>query len=510
VYSQSTALELAYVAVEEAIRLGAIYADARFEVSTREELRTLGGNLVRASYDVDRGLGLRVLARGAWGFVAVAEPTRHDAVIAARRAVAAARASAVLRERPVEMIESEAHRGLHRTLVERDPFSVPLEDKLGLLLHLDERARRPAEVVMARTRYLAERRHKVLVTSEGAEVEQDLTCIDVGLQAGASDGRRLQVVSFPDGVVSAMSSRGWEFVDLLELEHVAEGLGDAAVEQLAAESLPAEPRALILSPRVMAAHALGMEPLFRLERTLAGDSAWSGPGLLGSSIASEDLEIVMHPGWSGGAGTYGYDDEGVPAQPLVLVDQGRVVASLCSRAGAARVGLDHSTGSLRSGSWASRPDVFAGNLVVSGGPVESVDRMIEDTENGVYVESLASLSSSGRDGEFVAVAERAWEIRDGRRVRPLDHPAYRGRATEFFRGIDAVGALPSSVMLGVERSPGLPVGVSAPAIRIRGVEVGRAPEPPEAKGRLTSSAVLPPRRIPRRRAFRNVPRRDRF
>jgi TldD protein len=498
------------MAVEEAVRLGAAYADARFEVASRETLRTLSGNLVRASYDIDRGLGLRVLVNGAWGFMAIGEPTRHDAVVVARRAVASARTSAVLRDQPSEMIESEAHRGLHRTVVERDPLAVPLEDKVGLLLHLDERLREPAEVVMARTRFLAERRQKVLVTSEGAEVEQDLTRIDVALQAGASDGARLRVLSFPDGVASAMSARGWEFVDQLDLEAMAARLGDAAVQQLSVETIPTEPRALVLSPAVVGAHLLEMEPLFRLDRVMGYGSDSGGPGLMGDRIASDGFELVMHPGWSGGAGTYGYDDEGVPAQPVVVVDRGVVVSGLCSRAGAARLGLEASTGTLRAGTWASRPAVHAANWVLSGGDADDVDALIADTRSGVYVESLASLSPSGRDGEFVAVAERAWEIENGRRTRLLDHPIYRGRGTDFFTRVDGMTALPTRVGLGAERAPGLPVGVSAPGLRLRDVAVGHVPEPDVVLRRSTphaSRAVMPPRR---RRNIRPIPRRDRF
>lgn len=499
------------MAIEEAVRLGATYADARFEVSTRESLRSLSGNLVKASHETERGLGLRALVRGAWGFMAVGEPTRHDAVVAARRAVASARASAVLREQPSEMIESEAHRGLHRTLVERDPFSVPLEDKVGLLLSLDEQLRAPAQVVLARTRLVSERRHKILITSEGAEVEQDLTRIDVGLQAGASDGEHLQVLSFPCGVGSAMASRGWEFIEELDLRARAEALSNAVLEQLSVQSIPASPRDLILSPAVMGAHLLEMEPLFRLERVLGDRAGDYGPGLWGQAIAAPSFELVMHPGWSGAAGTYGYDDEGVPAEPVVVVEGGVVRAGLCSRAGAARVGLDRSTGTLRAGSWSSRPHVHAGNWVMSGGDAEDVEALIADTADGVYVESLASLSPSGRDGEFVAVAERAWEIRQGRRERLLAHPVYRGRATDFFTSITGVSQLPTTVMLGGEREPGLPVGVCAPAVRLSGVEVGYVAEPSSVSVRMgPTSTPVTALRVPRRRAFRRIPRRDRF
>lgn len=512
VYSQSVALELAYLAVEEAVRLGAAYADARFETSTREELRTLSGTLVRASHDLDRGLGLRVLVNGAWGFMALGEPTRHDAVVAARRAVAAARASAVMRDRPSEMSPSEAHRGLHRTHVERDPFTVPLEEKVGLLLHLDERLRQPAEVVMARTRFLAERRHKILVTSEGAEVEQDLLRVDLALQAGASDGERLRVVSFPDGVASAMSASGWEFVEGLDLETTAERLAAVAVEQLGVASIPTRSRSLVLSPAVVAAHLLELEPLFRLDRVLALEA---GPGgahsRVGQRVAAEGFELVMHPGWSGGVGTYGYDDEGVPAEPVVVVRDGVVTAGLCSRAGAARLGLDSSTGTLRAGSWSARPAIHASNWVLGGGDAPSVDALIADVQSGVYVESLASLSPSGPNGEFVAVAERAWEIEDGRRTRPLDRPIYRGRSTDFFVRIDGMTELPVRVGLGTERAPGLPVGVAAPGVRLHDVEVGHVLEPESALRSAPAAPALPRGRPPGpRRNPRPIPRRDRF
>ncbi|MEL6312256.1 MAG: DNA gyrase modulator, partial [Pseudomonadota bacterium] len=85
-FNHPLALELTYIAVEEAIRLGASYADARFEFRHREDVMTHNGRLDVARSHITRGLGVRVLLQGAWGYVGVSEPSRHDVTVAARRA----------------------------------------------------------------------------------------------------------------------------------------------------------------------------------------------------------------------------------------------------------------------------------------------------------------------------------------------------------------------------------------------------------------------------------------
>ncbi|NJK88942.1 MAG: TldD/PmbA family protein [Myxococcales bacterium] len=491
------ALEVAYLAVEEAIRLGANYADSRHDLIDREDLRVQNGQMVRASHLHERGVGLRVLVDGVWGFVALSEPTRHDAIVAARRAVANAKAGAILTTRAEEVVESDPVRGLFRTTVEQSPWDVPLEEKVSLLLELNALLAAPAEVVVARSRFYLHRMHRLCVTSDGAEIDQEIHRIELGMEAGASDGERLRLVAHPDGSVLSASGAGWEILERQDLKGTAQVLSGAAVEQLSARPLPRRTRTLIVSSAVAAAHLASLIPLLRLDRVL-GDGP-SAP-ILDDRIGSEDVEVVSHPGWSFGAGSHGYDDEGVPAEPIVLVDGGRVTAGLSSRGLAARLGFDRSSGSMRTGHWSRSPTVCPSNLVMASGGADSVESLIADTREGIYVESLAALALF--EDRYVATPSRAWLLKDGRRQHLVCDISYGGRVQELLAHVVEVASSPSPTNHAA-RFEGSVVGLSAPPLKLTGVEVGPILQPGlprwgSMRARTSSSRFRSPRSLARK------------
>jgi hypothetical protein len=204
---------MAHVAVEESMRRGATYADARFEIHQREDVTVRNGQVRRALIRVDRGLGVRALVNGAWGFASVSNPTRHDASVIARRAADVARAAAVVQERVVELAFEPPHAGVFRTPIQRDPLAVPLETKLGLCFAIDEKARISPLVKLVETNIFAHRVRKLYVSSEGAELDQDLVQTGLGYHVGVSDGQDYQVRSYPDAHGGTVFGRGWEAIE---------------------------------------------------------------------------------------------------------------------------------------------------------------------------------------------------------------------------------------------------------------------------------------------------------
>lgn len=207
------ALEMAHVAVEESMRRGATYADARFEIHQREDVTVRNGEVRRALIRVDRGLGVRALVNGAWGFASVSNPTRHDATVIARRAADVARAAAVVQERVVELAFEPPHAGVFRTPIQRDPLAVPLETKLALCFAIDQKARISPLVKLVETNIFAHRVRKLYVSSEGAELDQDLVQTGLGYHVGVSDGHDYQVRSYPDAHGGTVFGRGWEAIE---------------------------------------------------------------------------------------------------------------------------------------------------------------------------------------------------------------------------------------------------------------------------------------------------------
>ncbi|HKP21858.1 MAG TPA: DNA gyrase modulator, partial [Thermoleophilaceae bacterium] len=120
----------------DSARARAGYADARFVRSRVERLSTRNGRLDQLDSQESEGIGIRVRVRGAWGFAAVRGTDRADAEVALARALAIAEAQPAVRGAtplaPEPVADGEWSSGF-----ERDPFQVPLEDKLAVLLAAD-------------------------------------------------------------------------------------------------------------------------------------------------------------------------------------------------------------------------------------------------------------------------------------------------------------------------------------------------------------------------------------
>ena len=514
-FNHPLALELAYTAVEEALRLGASYADARYELRQHEDVTTANGALLQAAQHTERGFGLRVLLRGAWGYAAISEPNRHDVGVVVRRAVELARAASVLQDRPVELAEAGPHRVLYRTPIKRDPLAVPLEDKVQLLLGIDERLRAKKEIVLAEGSFAAHRQRKIFVNSEGSEIDQELVYTGIGYRAGASDGERLCMRSFPGGPRGTFQGRGWEMVGELPLLEQAERVADEAIQLLGADPCPAGAQAVIFDAGLTAELARATGELLELDRALgaAGEGAFFSASELGRfELGSPAVSLYADAREPGGAGTFAFDDEGVEGQRVELVHEGRLEGFLSGRESAKRVGLERSTGAMRAAGWASSPSVRGTNLCLEPGSGGDLEALIADTRSGLLLETPlgVTLGASGRDAHVRA--EVAWEIRDGKKARLLQGPAFVVRTADLWKRCDAVADRSAWALFGAgrgrpaRRGPVAAVGRGAAPARFGGLAVTleAAPLGPASLERPLASAEqaglsapVAPREVPR-------------
>src|SRR5262245_13041235 len=141
--------ELAQQALETARARGASYADARAQLVRTQGLVVKNGRVGSIAESEALGIGVRVVAQGSWGFASTHDLSRDGVDRAAARAVAIARASALCRRGEVRLAPVSPARATWRTKVEIDPFSVPVEEKIALLLRADEAARRVKGVTIA-------------------------------------------------------------------------------------------------------------------------------------------------------------------------------------------------------------------------------------------------------------------------------------------------------------------------------------------------------------------------
>ena len=178
----------------------------------------------------------------------------------------------------------------------------------------------------------------------------------------------------------------------------------------------------------------------------------------------------------GGLGTFGFDDEGVPAKREPIVVEGVLRGFLTSRETAARIGAGEG-GSMRADGWNRMPLVRMTNLHLEPGE-GTLDDLLADVDDGVYLETNKSWSIDDKRLNFQFGTQIAWEIKNGKRGRMLRDATYTGITPQFWGSLDAVAGPDAWQMQGLTNcgkgQPGQSAHVShgAAPCRFRNVQVG--------------------------------------
>ena len=156
--------QLALEALDFAQRPGVTYADVRLVESRDRELGTKNGKPGQVSSGESVGIGIRVLADGCWGFAATDDLTRAGIESAAALAIDIARSSALAKKHDVVLAPEAKHEATWISPCQIDPFSVSVEDQLGLLTAVDNELRRATGVTLAQTSMTFHRRRQIFVS----------------------------------------------------------------------------------------------------------------------------------------------------------------------------------------------------------------------------------------------------------------------------------------------------------------------------------------------------------
>jgi TldD protein len=462
------------------------YAEARHVHDRHEGLAVHDGLVDAVDADESEGLGIRVLVGGAWGFAATRDVSAAGAEAALRRALAVAAAQPTAGDRPLAPVVPAS--GHWAGPCEIDPFSVPLEERVAHLVAAVAEMRGDPRIVRAEATAVMGRTTKALATSDGTAVTQEQTTCGAGLEATAVGDGELQVRSYPSAHGGTVAGAGWEHVLGLGLAAHGPRVAAEAVELLTAPPCPEGTRTIVLHGEQLAlqlhesiGHALELDRMLLGEASYAGTS-WVRPEDLFGDLryGSEHLHVSADATLPGGVGSFGWDDEGVPATRTMLVEGGVLRDALSDRQSAAAAGLPRSGGCARADGFARQPIVRMTNVSLEPGDAGAPEDLIADTDDGLYLESNRSWSIDDRRWQFQFATEVAREIRGGELGRLYRNPSYAGITPRFWGSMDAVCGPGAWALWGLANcgkgEPGQVMRVShgtAPA-RFRDVQVGVA------------------------------------
>jgi TldD protein len=476
-------LELAGRAVEAARRAGADYADARVVREDSESITVRNQEMEGIDRASSEGIGIRVLVDGYWGFAATARMDEAEIARTADLAAHIARAASRLPMEPVRLTEVEPATGSWHSPMQRDPFEVPLEEKVSLLVEATRRMQAVKGLAFAEAGTDLYRRRTWLATSEGTAVEQTTVQSGGGIEASALGEGELQRRSHPNSFRGHIAAAGWEHIDRLGLVDEAERIGTEAVELLSAKECPSEVTTLVLdSGQVeLQVHESIGHPL-ELDRVLGMEEAYAGSSFVrpedrgslryGSPLVSITADATI----DGGLGSFGWDDEGVPAQRVPLIVDGVFQDFISSRETASVLGLP-SSGAMRADGWQNLPLIRMTNINLE--PREgTLAEIIADTKDGIFMSTNTSWSIDDKRINFQFGCEIAWRIKDGRLTELYRNPNYTGITTRFWGSCDAVGGREDWTLWGTPNcGKGQPgqiarVGHGVAPARFRDVQVG--------------------------------------
>src|SRR5579859_5687002 len=438
--------DLASLALDTARIRRASYSDVRVMHLRQRDLTTKNGRVGTLVQSESIGLGIRVLADGAWGFASTDRLTREGVAACAAQAVSIAKASARAKREDVVMAPENAYVDSWQSPFRKDPFELPLETQLALLLSADAEMRRVKGVTLTETDMQFRKIDSWFASSIGSRIHQRKVISGCGIGATSFQGGEIQKRSYPNSFGGQHALEGYELVESLALMKHAPVIAEEAAALHSAAQCPEKFGTLILAGNQLGlqihesiGHPIELDRVLGQEANFAGTSFLTLDQLNNLRYASDIVNVVADARLEHGPGlgTFAYDDEGVPAQCTDIIKSGQFRGYLSNRETAHLIGLNRSSGTMRTESWNRLPIIRMTNVSLQPGTWTFED-LLADTDDGVLMETNRSWSIDDRRYQFQFSTEIGWEIKGGRRGQMLKNPSYSGITTEFWNSWDAI------------------------------------------------------------------------
>jgi len=430
---------------------GAVYVDTRWYPYEEENyLLMMNGNLKTSTSAKQSGVGIRVLYNGAWGFSASSDLSNLDALY--QKAFDNARVAAERVTFPVRLAEKDAIQAEFTSPSQIDPFEVPLAEKVAFLKEIDEKLNQSG--VFQRFSDMNFMRKKIIfIDSEGSQIEKNITEVFASLrvmgrdEAGGSHQRSFTLSQ------EGKPTRGWESLDKALFSETAERIVHELNQVLVAEECPKEDRSVILLPGIMylqthetIGHALELDRILGYELAYAGGSFVRLEDFGSLQYGSTKLTARADGTLTNSPGSFGYDDDGVPAKDSVLIDEGLLVGAITGRqmveeanAKAQKQIFDGSGGTNRATAFYRVPIERMTNINIDPGMDGTLDDIIRNTERGIVMDGDKSWSIGSNREQFHFATEIGWMVEDGEKTKVVKNSTYKGDTVKFWNSLSAVG-----------------------------------------------------------------------
>jgi len=459
---------------------GADFWTLRLSDETREYLCVRQGVMQPVQNQRSRGALMTVIDGDGCGYAATSDLSLAGLKNAFKQAKDWAKLSSELGLLKASDYSRPEHRAEYETPVKQHWNDMPLDEKISLLQDANT-ALKVNDNIVDWQAFLGMRCEDTLLTSSaGAHIEQGFHFINPGLVAVANKGAITQYRT--GGGLQSSRQGGLEQLALLDFPAAAPSLAEEAVALLSAEKCPQGKMDVVLAPSQMIlqihesiGHPLELDRILGDERNYAGTS-FVTPDMFGSyQYGSEHLNVTFDPSHSEQLATYAFDDEGTQAQREYIIRDGILERPLGGQSSQSRASMS-GVANARQADWFRPPIDRMANLNLEPGN-KSVENMIANIENGVYMETNRSWSIDDSRNKFQFGCELGRVIQNGELKGLVQNPNYRGISATFWRNLVGVGNQNSFKVQGVtncgkgEPNQAIYVGHASPTCHFSDVDV---------------------------------------
>jgi TldD protein len=406
------------------------YAEARGQKLYKTMLTLKEGRVEAAKQGIETGVALRVLVGGAWGFASVGSLDPEILTNALSNACKLAKTASLRLKTPIKLAPVKSVTDDVKAKPKKNPASVLMEDKIqnasainSHIMGYDKR------IKSCSIDYLDLVGTNFFVNSEGTRVAEDKLYVWARITASAQSSG---VFTFSREEIG--STAGYEVFDINPPQTVGDAVAKRAIAQLNAKPPKGGSFPVVLGPNVVGVfvhEAFGH--LAEADLALAGGLL---PSYMGKKIGSDLVTFYDDGTVPGGFGSFKYDDEGVPSQKTLLINNGVVSGLMYNRETAQRFKASP-TGNARAEDFRVEPIIRMRNTYMAPRD-RSLEELLEDVKSGYYFKSFRG-GQANIDGTFQVGIQEGYEVKNGEVGAPVRDASISGNTLETLFKVDAVG-----------------------------------------------------------------------
>ena len=450
--------------LSEAMSAGGDYADLYFEYLATSNISIDESIVKSAVQGVSLGVGVRVISGERTGYA-------YSDDLSAGKILKAARVAALIAKGPAKIektgFEETRKRNLYPVLTA--PLDTSLSERAALVKRADAAARAyDPRIFQVQATYVDNLRHVMVANTDGALSFDRQPMTRLSVAALARDGGTPQ-----RGYAGGGGRVGLEFfAGERSPEFYARDAARQAIVQLDAVAAPAGEMTVVLGPGwpgILLHEAVGhgLEADFNRK----GVSAFSGR--IGQQVASPLCTVIDDGTIQNRRGSLNVDDEGVPTQKNVLIENGILRGYLSDKL-SSRLLHNGVTGNGRRESYQHIPMPRMTNTFMLAGESDPGD-IIRSVPRGLYCTTFGGGQVDITSGNFVFSATETYLIEDGKLTRPVKGATLIGNGPEALKYVSMVGNdlhLDEGIGICGKEGQSVPVGVGIPTLKIDKMTVG--------------------------------------